>query len=106
RANPRRRLSWLAHHRDRASAARGRKALSRARVAKFSWIRASAVARRVGNAGAGEAVGAQAAGVAVAASAAFGVGLVAGHRRREIYAEALAFADDVGLAHVHQWGVD
>src|SRR5690349_24368126 len=44
----------------------------------------SAIARRIGDAGGGEALGAQPAGVAVAAGAAVGVGLVARHGGGEI----------------------
>ena len=61
-----------------------------------------AVARRVRNAGLGEAPGAQAARVAARARAPLRVGLVAGHGRRIVDAEPGTLVDDFRLRHRDQ----
>src|SRR5438067_3580659 len=64
------------------------------------------VARRIGHARLGEALATETARVAAAAGAARRVGVVAGHREREIHAELGATAHDVGLAHAHDRRLD
>ncbi len=58
--------------------------------------------RGIGHAGLGETLGAQAAGIAMPAGAALGIGLVAAHGGGEVHAQAHAFTHDVTLAHLHQ----
>ena len=69
------------------------------------WVASCSVPGWIRYAGFDEAIAAQAAGVAVSAGAAIGVGLVARHRHGEVDTQAQALVHDRGLAHVHERGV-